>query len=426
MVLNDGDGSIDRKRVFLIRAARLIDGSGAPVVLDPVVVVEHGMITGIFAGRVPEGAAPPDAMVIDLPGQTLLPGLIDCHVHLNFPADGTSLEDWMTEPDGVLQTYSTLAAQTALRGGITTIRDNGSRGNTAFDLRRAVERCNVPMPRMLLCGQPVTMTGGHTWPLGGEADGVDGVRRRVRELAKDGADWIKVMATGGGTRNTMSWKASYSVAELGAIVDEAHNLSRKVTVHCLSARGIEAAIEAGADQIEHASFFVDGAGHQEFEPAVAEKMASSGIAVTPTLSVRAFVVKTIEAERDRSPQRQAELDHWRLMLDGGLKQFSMMQEMGINFVAGTDAGWMYSPFDALAEEMALMNEGGVPAVDVIAMATGKVAAVLGIADRTGRLEVGMEADMISVAADPLRDLRCLNRVAMVMSRGRLISDGRTP
>jgi imidazolonepropionase-like amidohydrolase len=137
-------------------------------------------------------------------------------------------------------------------------------------------------------------------------------------------------------------------------------------------------------------------------------------------------VKTIESEAHRSPQRQAELDHWRLMLDGGLKQFNLMSQMGVNFVAGTDAGWMYSPFDALAEEMALMNEGGVPAVDVIAAATGKVAAVLGIGDRTGRLGVGMEADIISVAADPLQDLRGLNQVAMVMSRGRLISDGRTP
>jgi imidazolonepropionase-like amidohydrolase len=425
MALYDGDASVDRRKVLLIRAARLIDGSGAPAVLDPVVVVEGGLIIGIFRGEVPEGAVPADAQVIDLVGHTLLPGLIDCHVHLNFPGDGTSLEDWMTESDGVLQTFSTFAAQTALRGGITTIRDTGSRGNTTFDLRRAAELSDAPAPRMLLCGQPVTMTGGHTWPLGGEADGVEGVRRRVRQLAKDGADWIKVMATGGGTRNTMSWKASYSVAELAAIVDEAHSLSRKVTIHCLSARGIEGAINAGADQIEHGSFFVDGAGHQEFEPAVAEKMATSGIAVTPTLSVRAFVVKMIESETDRSPKRQAELDQWRRMLDGGLAQFRRMQQMGINFVAGTDAGWMFSPFNALAEEMALMNEGGIAALDVIAAATGKAASVLGIADRVGQVAVGMEADLISVAGDPLQDLRSLNRVAMVMSRGRLISDGRT-
>jgi imidazolonepropionase-like amidohydrolase len=426
MALDDGDASVDRKRVLLIRAARLIDGTGAPAVLDPVVVVEGGLITGIFQGQVPEGAVPAAAQLIDLAGHTLLPGLIDCHVHLNFPGDGTSLEDWMTESDGVLQTFSTIAAQTALRGGITTIRDNGSRGNTTFDLRRAAELSDTPVPRMLLCGQPVTMTGGHTWPLGGEADGVEGVRRRVRQLAKDGADWIKVMATGGGTRNTMSWKASYSVAELAAIVDEAHSLARKVTIHCLSARGIEGAIDAGADQIEHGSFFVDGAGHQEFEPAVAEKMATSGIAVTPTLSVRAFVVRMIESEPDRSPKRQAELDQWRRMLDGGLAQFRRMAQMGITFVAGTDAGWMFSPFNALAEEMALMNEGGIAALDVIAAATGKAASVLGIADRVGQVAVGMEADLISVAGDPLQDLRSLNRVAMVMSRGRLISDGRTP
>jgi imidazolonepropionase-like amidohydrolase len=425
MAIDDRNGS-RADHVYLIRAARLIDGSGAPAVLDPVVVVEGGVITAVWQGEAPEGAVPTGAEVIELAGHTLLPGLIDSHVHLNFPGDGTLLEEWMTEPDGVLQTYSTLAAQTALHGGITTIRDTGSRNSTTFDLRRALELSNAPAPRMLLCGSPVTMTGGHTWPLGGEADGVEGVRRRVRELAKDGADWIKVMATGGGTRNTMSWKASYSVAELAAIVDEAHNLNRKVTVHCLSARGIEGAIDAGADQIEHASFFVDGAGHQEFEPAVAERMAASGIAVTPTLSVRAFVVMKIESESNRSPQRQADLDQWRLMLDGGLAQFSRMQQMGINFVAGTDAGWMYSPFNGLPEEMALMNEGGIAALDVIAAATGKAAATLGIGDRVGQVAVGMEADLISVNGDPLTDLRRLNRVAMVMSRGRLIRDGSTP
>jgi imidazolonepropionase-like amidohydrolase len=134
----------------------------------------------------------------------------------------------------------------------------------------------------------------------------------------------------------------------------------------------------------------------------------------------------IESEPDRSPKRQAELDQWRRMLDGGLAQFRRMAQMGINFVAGTDAGWMFSPFNALAEEMALMNEGGIAALDVIAAATGKAASVLGIADRVGQVAVGMEADLISVAGDPLLDLRCLNRVAMVMSRGRLISDGRTP
>jgi imidazolonepropionase-like amidohydrolase len=403
--------------VTVLRADLLIDGSGRPPVQDPSVVVADGVITGVFSGDPPPGAVPPAARGVDCRGATLLPGLIDCHVHLNFPGNGSALEEFIREPDEVLTASAAFAALTALHAGITTVRDTGSKGGTVTALRRALDLGLGHGPRLLLCGAPITMTGGHTWPLGGEADGEDGVRRKVRELAKAGADWIKVMGTGGGTANTMSWLPSFRPAELAAIVDEAHRLARKVTVHCLSGAAIADAVDAGADQIEHASFFVDGDGRQEYDPAVVEKMAESQIAVTATLAVRAYAVRGNAARAAESEQYAAARDRWKMMSEAQIRQFGQMHDAGVRFVAGSDAGWLHTPFDAVIEEVALMHQGGMPAAAAIAAATGTAAAVLGIGDQVGLVAAGYSADLIAVAGNPLRDLRALRDVTMVMRGG---------
>ena len=188
-------------------------------------------------------------------------------MHLNLPGNNTPFEETVREPDGVLVASAANAARVALKAGITTVRDTGGRGDTTFQLRRALELGLGRGPRMLLVGQPVTITGGHTWYLGGEADGMDGVRLKVRQLAKAGADWIKVMGSGGGTLNTISYMPSFHREELVAIADEAHRLGRKVTVHCLCAEALENAVAAGVDGIEHAGFIINEAGEQLFRTA---------------------------------------------------------------------------------------------------------------------------------------------------------------
>ena len=417
--------------VTVIKGDRLIDGTGNAPLADPSLVISEGKIVGVFQGNPPDGAVPADAEILEYRGSTLLPGLIDCHVHLTFPGNGTLLEEFGKEPDTVLAISAAFAAQQALASGITTVRDNGARGTTTFDLRRALALGLGQGPRLLVCGQPITITGGHAWPLGGEADGEDGVRAKVREMAKLGADWIKVMGTGGGTVNTMSSLPSFRPEEVAALVDEAHRLSREVTVHCLSADAIVLAIDAGADQIEHASFFVDESGHQGYDPAVAAKMAESGIAVTATLAVRACTVKRMLGQSGRSPAEEAALERWSRMFEDGLKQFGRLYDAGVKFVAGSDAGWMFTPFDAVLEEIALMNEGGVPAMEAIVAATGRSAAVLGIDGQVGTITEGLDADIIAVAGNPLDDLRALRDIRLVMqggtprvTGGQLVSPGR--
>jgi len=407
---------------MIIRAARLIDGSGGPPLDDPVIVVRDGRIAGVFQGDVPEGWDDvTQATYLDHPGATVLPGLIDCHVHLNLPGDGTPFPVAVEESDGVLVAISIRNAHKALRSGITTLRDCGGRGATTFQVRRAIELGYASGPRLVLCGQPITITGGHCWYFGGEADGTEDLRHKVRELAKMGADFIKVMGSGGGTPGTMSWQPSYSREELTALTDEAHQLLRKISVHCLCGEAIMRASTVGVDHIEHAWFICDEAGHQRYMPEAAEALARSGARVSATLSVGYHVIKALTALEHRTRVDQANLDRWHGMLEDNLTHFRALVEAGVHFVAGTDAGWGYSPFPALVDEIELMHQGGLSAMEAIVAATSRAAQALAIDGTTGTIRDGLAADLIVVDGDPLAHVRALDTVSLVMKNGTIVA-----
>lgn len=407
----------------LIKAARLIDGTGAPPVSDPILVIDGGKVEAVLTGAVPAEFA--GATVHDFPGATILPGLIDTHVHLNLPGDGTLLEEAMRESPGVLMATSTFGVGQALAAGITTVRDVGAHQRTAIDLRRALQLGHGEGARVLACGQPITVTGGHTWYFGGEADSEDGVRRKVREMVKLGADFIKVMASGGGTVGTQSWKPSFTPGELRAIADEAHRFDRLATAHCLCGQSIDDVIAAGFDQIEHAGFIADRKGNQVYDPAVAERLAASGIPVTSTLAVGGAVLREMRARTTLTPADQAFLARWERMAADNMAQFRKLRDAGVRFVAGTDAGWRFTRIDDLPLEIAMMQEGGMTALEALVAATGYAAQVIGIADETGSLKPGLAADVLVVDGDPLADLTALNRVALVMQAG-LVKTGPGP
>ncbi len=405
---------------MVIHADRLIDGTGAPPVDDAVLVVEGETITAIHRHRVPDGLLPPDTPVLDYRGCTLLPGLIDTHVHLNLPGDGTTLEVAVRETDGVLVATAAFSAARALQAGVTTVRDVGGARRTVIDVRRALDLGHGQGARILACGQPITITGGHTWYFGGEADGEDALRRKVREMAKLGADFIKVMASGGGTVNTMSWLPSYSPAELAALADEAHRQGRRITAHCLCAESTDWVVAAGFDGIEHGGFIVNREGRQEYVPATADKVARAGVPVTSTLAVGGFMLKALRAIEHRTPAEQAALDRWLRMFDDNMTQFRRMLEAGVTWVAGTDAGWRYTVIDGLPLELELMHQAGLSTLQAIAAGTGLAARVLGIEDRLGSLRPGMLADVIAVAGNPLDDLSRLSDVRLVLQGGRTV------
>jgi imidazolonepropionase-like amidohydrolase len=403
---------------LIVRASRLIDGTGAPPIERPTVVIQGGMIREIHAGgAAPKGDRPAGAAELDLPGHTLLPGLIDAHVHLVLPGDGTPFETSVRETDGVLLATAIHNAQTALRAGITTLRDCGSMRDTTLEIRRAQRLGYTVVPRLHLCRCPMTITGGHCWYFGGEADGPEGVRQMVRRLVKAGVDFIKIMASGGGTLGTYSSRPSYTVEELRAAVDEAHRLNRRVGIHCTCADATRNAVAAGADHIEHALFLSDEQGHQRFEAEVADAVARRTIPVTSTLCVGHFLVDALSARETVTREEQAAVERWRRTNDANMQNAGRMRQAGVRYVAGTDAGWRFTPFDGLVRELELLHDAGMSAGDAIAAATSAAAAAMGIAGEVGALRGGLRADMIGVAGDPLEDLRVLRRPAMVMLGG---------
>ncbi len=413
--------------ITVIRAARLLDGTGAPPIASPCLVLESERIIGVFQGEPPSRVSGGHATTrLNLPDATLLPGLIDSHVHLNLPGDGTTIEDAVAEPDGVLIATSAWNARRALESGVTTVRDCGGRASTTFHLRHALSLGRGIGPRLVLCGRPITVPRGHCWFFGGEAQGVEQLRRTVEELASSGADFIKVIGSGGGTRGTRPWEPTYCEADLAVVVEAAHALDRTVTAHCLTREAIMRALGAGIDHIEHGGFAVDESGNQEYSSEVASRIADADVAVTPTLSPRYHTVAALRLREHLTPKESVELDRWQRMLDAQIEQVGELHASGVRLVAGSDAGWRCTPFGALVDELELMCQAGLSGGEAIVSATGRAAEVAGLADRIGLLRPGYLADVIAVEGDPLQNIDVLRRPVLVMRDGRQVVGPTTP
>jgi imidazolonepropionase-like amidohydrolase len=374
----------------VIRAGRLIDGTGSAPRPDQAVYVEDSRIAGVG----PATEIPTDADVVDLSGSTVLPGLIDCHVHLVFSHSEYPLGDLLAEDDQQLLLRGVAAARQALRAGITTVRDLGGRGGVTFRLRDAVASGLIPGPRIMAAGSPITTTRGHCYFLGLEADGQAAVRAAARRELDSGANCLKIMATGGRmTPGTDIGRAQYTADEIRVAVDEACRARVTVAAHALGTAGIRNATEAGVNTIEHCNWLTPD-GRVELDEAVAARMAERGTAVVPTLVPLARSAAALREQVVRSVRR--------------------MRELGVRVVAGTDAGVSLTPFDSLPRELEiLVSEVGLSPLEAIQAATGDAAQALGIADTVGSLQPGRAADFIAVDGDPsvrIADVRAVRRV----------------
>jgi imidazolonepropionase-like amidohydrolase len=299
------------------------------------------------------------------------------------------------------------------------LRDCGSRGRSVFALRRAIALGWSEGPSVRLAGAPITVPRGHTWPLGGEADGADGARAAVQARIAAGADFVKVINSGGGTAGTTVHAAAFPRPELRTIVSEAHHAGLRVAVHCLSGEAIERAVDAGADQIEHGQFYTP-AGGLAFDARVASLLADRRTVVTPTLSVA-----HVEAERSQSA---SERDRWQRTAEGWRDTARRLHGAGVPLVAGTDAGWRHVGFTELWREVALLREAGLSGVRSLEAATSLSAQAMGLS-HAGQIRKGYRADMIAVAGDPVEDAAALRRVRLVLKSGRIVHrapDGAAP
>ncbi len=400
------------QKVVVIRAGHLLDVKTGKTLTNQTIVIQEGKVVSVGA----EAQVPAGATVVDLSNATVLPGLIDAHTHITMTTNFGYSMLGISIPRQAL--YGARNARMTLEAGFTTVRNVAAFGFADVALRDAINAGDVPGPRMLVSGPPLSITGGHgdnnLLPFEyhatdeGVADGVDGVRHMVRQNIKYGADLIKFMASGGVLSKGDNPQASqYTLEEMKVIVEEAHRLGRKVAAHAHGAQAIRWASEAGVDSIEHGSYIDDAA--------IAE-MKKNGTYLVPTLYLGDWFLEN--AEKIGTPPDL--IAKAREVMPAARKNIGRAFAAGVKVGFGTDAA-VY-PHGLNAREFAVMVKLGLTPLQAIQAATINDADLLGWSDKVGTIEPGKWADIVAVDGDPLADVTTLERVKFVMKGGEVVKN----
>ena len=381
---------------LVIHAGRMVDVRSGVLLENMAILVEVGRIVRV--GRIQGFELPRGARVIDLSDKTVLPGLIDAHVHLAWGPRAQG--DPLPGAD---------AAKTTLAAGFTTVRNLGATNKADFALRDAIESGSIPGPRMLVSGAPIGRSKGTCDQVGGgegRADGAAETRAKARELLDAGADVIKLCA-GGAVVATLANAddVEYGEDEIRAVVEEAHRRGRKVAAHAQGPAAIANAVRAGVDSIEHGSFV---------DAATARLMKERGVYLVPTMYRLDFRLE--RAARAPSPTPPAQLEMLRESRETMRARVRTAIAAGVPVALGTDATVI--PHGSNAREIAVMVELGMTGAQALRAATIDAAKLIGWEDRVGAIEPGKAADLIAVEGDPLADVEVLQRVSWVMKAGR--------
>ena len=390
---------------IVFRNGRVITGTGE-VVERGLLVVDGPII--VFVGPERGWRISKKDSVFDLSGKAILPGLIDCHVHLCMDGSSDSMTSLMKEPIALNSLKAARHARLTLEAGITTVRDMGGRDYVDISLRNAIRGKVVQGPRMLCSGKMVCMTGGYGWQYSQEADGPEGVRKAVREQIKAGADVIKLMATGGLlTRGGDGRAAQLTLEELQAGVEEARKAGRRTATHCQGNEGIKNSLLAGIHSIEHGIFLDD-----EAAALMLERKAFLVPTLSPPHRILRGGVNTGISSFVVAKARSAMKDHH----DSIVKAYKAK----IPIAMGTDAGTPFNHHGENLEELELLSTVGMSPMEAILSATKTASEALGLEKEIGTLERGKLADLIVVDGDPLEGIRLLQKkekVAAIMMEG---------
>ena len=392
----------------VIEHARLIDATGRPPVSDAAVVIEDRRIRAVVtrAGN----SIPRDATIIDASGRAVVPGLMDLHGGICAPTEAE-------RPYGMTQKNVAAAiirgvsnGRRCLNAGVTTVRVDTCGHHGIFALKEAFASGVVDGPRLFVPGRGITMTGGHSWANGAcEVDGPDAVRRAAREQLKAGADWVKLYATGGaGSATERVDDEQFTTDELKAAVEEAHKKGRFAYAHVSCAQGARNCIVAGIDSIEHGLFL---------EEDIVRDMKEKGIFLVPTLG--AYLKLVEKGEKGGVPEYMYKKACQAV--DAHKRSFQMAMRGGVKIATGTDSGGSWYPMgESLLYEMEIMNQYGMPSMEVLIAATSRAAQCLRVTDDLGTLEPGKIADILIVDGDPLTNVSDLRNTWMVLKEGRIV------
>jgi imidazolonepropionase-like amidohydrolase len=407
-------GIAQTSRHVVVHAGHLLEVKTGKLLADQTLVIEDGRI--VSRGTAAESKIPADAVRIDLPNATVLPGLIDAHTHLTMePKFGYERLAISVPREALIGAKN---ARLTLLAGFTTVRNVGASGYTDVALRDAINTGDVPGPRLLVSGPPLGITGGHCdnnmlpseyhAVSDGVADGIAEVEHKVRENIKYGADLIKVCATGGVLSLGDNPQASqYTLEEMKAIVADAHRLGRKVAAHAHGAQGILWATEAGVDSIEHGSY-IDDAG--------IAAMKEHGTYLVPTLYLGDWMLENAALTHLPAPLLAKAQD----VIPAARNNIAHAFASGVKVAFGTDAA-VY-PHGLNAHEFAVMVKLGLTPLQAIQAATVNAADLLGWSGKVGSLEPGAWADIVGVDGDPGKDVTTLEHVKFVMKGGEVVKN----
>lgn len=371
----------------------IITGTGA-VISPGWLKVEDTLISAV--GEMAELGGLKTEKAVDLSGMTIMPGMIDCHVHLVMNGSPDPVAPLLGMNDSTATITMMTHAWNTLAAGFTTVRDLGCLNHVGLSVRDAINNGTLKGPRILCAGQMICMTGGHGWQIGLEADGPDQVRKAVRQQLKAGADVIKLMATGGiCTQGVWPGQTQYGLDEMAAGIEEAHKAGVPAAAHAQGLEGVKISLQAGIDTIEH--------GMNLDEDAI-KMMLDKEVPLIPTLSAGARIIENgLKAGIpnyivEKSSRHRAER----------LESSRRAYKAGVSVVLGTDAGTPFNRHGDNAYELLELSAIGMSAHDVILAATGNAARALGIGAVTGTIEPGRQADFLILRQNPLNDIALLS------------------
>lgn len=379
----------------LLTAATVYSAYDEPPRRDAAVLVDNATVIAVdAASRFGDDL---DAARVDLGDVVLGPGFIDGHVHLCFDASDDPVAHLIRASDDELVDTMRIALQEFLRAGVTTVRDLGARGEMGFALREQVKSAHTVAPQLLIAGRPLTTRGGHAWFFGGECADLSAMIATVEQHAAAGAEWIKVVVSGGFlTDGTVPAKPQFGADDLAETVRIAHSGGLRVAAHAHSTAAIDHAVRAHVDTIEHATFLHGSAARVPAD--LRARLLDSDVAVCPTANI---------ATADYPPTSGVD----------ALRRLAELHQAGLPLIAGTDAGVVHvRPGDYAAGLVALVA-AGVSTRDVLAAATCDAATHLGLDRLVGRVAPGYRADVVALPVDPIIDIAAIAAPTFVMTNG---------